>query len=58
MLEKIIKNWYFENTHRDESNDTLDDIIYLCILGEKYSQIKLGQNYKFSNGSSITGGKK
>jgi len=28
-------------------------IIYLCILVEKYGQSKLGQNYTFSNGSSI-----
>jgi len=28
--------WYFENTHRDKSNDILYDIIYLCILIEKY----------------------
>jgi len=28
-------------------------IIYLCILVEKYSQSKLGQNYIFSNESSI-----
>ena len=26
----------------------LYDIIYLCILIEKYGQSKLGQNYKFS----------
>jgi len=24
-----MKIWYFENTHRDESNDILYDIIYL-----------------------------
>ena len=36
ILEKIMKIWYFENTHRDESNDILYDIIYLCILVEKY----------------------
>jgi len=54
ILEKIMKIWYFENTHRDESN-ILYDIIYLCILVEKYSQSKLGQNYIFSNESSIAG---
>jgi len=27
-----MKIWYFENTHRDESNNILYDIIYLCIL--------------------------
>jgi len=27
----------------------LYDIIYLCILVEKYNQSKLGQNYTFSN---------
>jgi len=37
-----MKIWYFENTHRDESNDILYDIIYLCILVEKYGQSKLG----------------
>jgi len=42
ILEKIIKIWYFENTHRDKSNDILSDIIYLCILVEKYGQSKLG----------------
>ena len=31
-LEKIMKIWYFGNIHRDESNDILYDIIYLCIL--------------------------
>jgi len=36
MLEKIMKIWYFENTHRDKSNDVLYDIIYLYILVEKY----------------------
>ena len=55
ILEKIMKIWYFENTHRDESNDILYDIIYLCILVEKYGQSKLGQNCTFSNGSSIAG---
>ena len=55
ILERIMKIWYFENTHRDESNDILYDIIYLCILVEKYGQSKLGQNYTFLNGSSITG---
>ena len=48
-----MKIWYFENTHRDKSNDVLYDIIYLCILVEKYGQSKLGQNYTFSNVSSI-----
>jgi len=33
-----MKIWYFENTHRDESNDILYDTIYLCILVEKYGQ--------------------
>ena len=46
-LEKIMKIGYFENTHRDKSNDILYDIIYLCILVEKYGQSKLGQNYIF-----------
>jgi len=50
-----MKIWYFENTHRDEFNDILYDISYLCILVEKYGQSKLGQNYTFSNGSSIAG---
>jgi len=50
-----MKIWYFENIHRDKSNDILYDIIYLCILVEKYDQNKFGQNYIFSNGSSITG---
>jgi len=45
---------YFENTHRDKSN-ILYDIIFLCILREKYGQSKLSQNYKFSNESSIAG---
>jgi len=53
ILEKIMKIWYFENTHRDESNNILYDIIYLCIIVEKYGQYKLGQNCTFSNGSSI-----
>jgi len=55
MLEKIMKIWYFENTHQDKSNDILYDIVYLCILVEKYSQSKLNQNYTFLNGSSIAG---
>ena len=55
ILEKIMKIWYFENTHRDKSNDILYDIIYICILVEKYGQSKLGQNYIFSNESSIAG---
>jgi len=50
-----MKIWYFENNHRDESNDILYDIIYLCILVEKYGQSKLDQNCTFSNGSSIAG---
>ena len=37
-----MKIWYFENTHQDESNDILYDIIYLCILVENYGQSKLG----------------
>jgi len=53
ILEKIMKILYFENTHRDKSNDILYDIIYLCILVEKYGQCKLGQNYTFSNEPSI-----
>ena len=48
ILEKIMKIWYFEKTHRDESKDILYDIIYLCLLVEKHNQSKLGQNYKFS----------
>jgi len=44
-----------ENTHRDESNDILYDIIYLCILIEKYDQSMLCQNCKFLNRSSIAG---
>jgi len=55
MLEKIMKIWYFKNTHRDESNDILNDIIYLCILVEKYDQSKLNQNCTFSNGSFNVG---
>jgi len=55
MLKKVMKIWYIENTYRDESNDILYDIIYLCILVEKYDQNKLGQNCTFSNESSITG---
>ena len=55
ILEKIMKIWYFENTHRDKSNDILYEIIYLCILIEKNGQSKLGQNYTFSTGSSIAG---
>ena len=47
--------WYFENTHRDESNDILYDIIYFCILVKKNGQSKIGQNYTFLNESSITG---
>ena len=50
-----MKIWYFENTHRDESNDILCDIIYLCILVEKYSQSKFSQNCTFLNESSIAG---
>jgi len=53
-----MKIWYFENTHRDKSNDILYDIIYLCILIEKYCQSKFGQNYTFLNGLSITGQRK
>ena len=56
ILEKILKIWYFENTHRDKSNDILYDNIYLCILVEKYGQSKLDQNYTFLSGSSIAGG--
>ena len=55
ILEKIMKIWYFENTHQDKSNNILYDIIYLCILVEKYGQNKLSQNYILSNGSSIAG---
>jgi len=50
-----MKIWYFENTRRDESNDILYDIIYLCILVEKYGQSKLRQNSIFSNVSTIVG---
>jgi len=45
-----MKIWYFENTHRDISNNILYDIIYLCTLVEKYGQNKLGQNYTFQMG--------
>jgi len=55
ILEKIMKIWYFENTHRDEYKDILYDIIYLCISVEKYDQSKFGQNFTFSNRSSIAG---
>ena len=41
-----MKNWYFENTYRDESNDILYDTIYFCILIEKYGQSKLGQDFQ------------
>jgi len=51
-----MKILYFENTHRDESNDILYDIIYLRILVKKYGHSKLGQNYKFSTGSSLRDG--
>jgi len=51
-----MKIWYFENTHRDESNDILYDIIYRCILVEKHSQSKLGLNCTFSTRSSIGDG--
>ena len=50
-----MKIWYFENTNRDESNDILYDTIYLCVLVEKYGQNKLGQNFRFSNVSTIVG---
>jgi len=50
-----MKNWYLENTHRNESNDILYDIIYFRISVEKYGQNKLCRNFTFSNGSSITG---
>jgi len=39
-MKKIIKIWYFKNTHRDEFNDILYNIIYLYILVEKYGQSK------------------
>ena len=55
ILEKTMNIWYFENTHPDESNDILYDIIYRCILVEKYCQSKLGQNCTFSTRSSIAG---
>jgi len=48
-----MKVLYFENTHRDEFNDVLYDIIYLCILVEKYSESKLCQNCAFLNWSFI-----
>jgi len=51
--EKIMKIWYFENIHRDESNDILYGTIYLCVIVEKYSQSNLDQNSKFSNVSII-----
>jgi len=51
-----MKIWYFENTHRDKSKDILYDIIYLCILVEKYDQSKLNQNYTFSNGHLLRNG--
>ena len=54
-IRKNYENLIFKNTHRDESNDILYDIIYLCILVEKYSQSKLDQNCTFSNRSSIAG---
>jgi len=44
-----MKIWYFVNIHRDEYNNILYDIIYLCILVEKYDQSKLSQNYIFLN---------
>ena len=47
ILEKIMEIWYFKNTHRDESNDISYDIIYLCILIEKYDQSKLNQITNF-----------
>jgi len=50
-----MKIWYFENTHRGESKAILYDIIYPCILVEKYDQSKLEQNFIFSTKSSITG---
>jgi len=34
---------YFKNIHRDESNNILHDIIYLCELVEKYDQSLLSQ---------------
>jgi hypothetical protein len=56
MLEKIMKVWYFENTYRDESNDIIYNIIYLCILVEKYGQCKLGQNCNFQIGHLLRDG--
>jgi len=50
-----MKIWYFENTHWDESNNILYDIIYFCILVEKYGQSKLDQNCTCSNRLSIAG---
>jgi len=55
ISEKIMKIWYFENIHQDESNDILYDIIHLYILVEKYGQSKLYQIFIFSNVSVIAG---
>jgi len=55
ISKKIMKIWYFENTHWDEFNDILYDTIYLCILVEKYGQSKLDQNSRFSKVSTIAG---
>ena len=52
-----MKIWYFESIHRDESNDILYGTIYLCVLVEKYGQSNLGQNFRFSNVSTIAGRK-
>jgi hypothetical protein len=41
MIVKIIKCLYFENIHRDESNNFLYANVYFYILVEKYGQTKM-----------------
>jgi len=49
LLEKIMKIWYFDNIHRDESNTILYAIFCRYILVENQGQNMLNKQYIFSN---------
>jgi hypothetical protein len=54
IIVKIIKSWYFENNHRDESNNNLYANIFFYLLVEKYGQIKMCEYSYYATINRVT----
>jgi hypothetical protein len=44
MIVKIIKNWYFENIHREESKNILYANVYFYLLVKKLTVSHMSMN--------------